>query len=141
MRTTVTFEGDLADDPQVRFTPSGQQITEITVLVNERRPSNVGGWVDGEPTRHVVKALRTLGEDMAESLEKGHRVFVHRHRHHRGLDRQGHRGQAHCAAGDGGGCLGRACAGQPPASPSCTRSRDSDDDGAEVHHEVTEREA
>jgi single-stranded DNA-binding protein len=32
-----TFEGNLADDPQVRFTPSGKQITEITVLVNERR--------------------------------------------------------------------------------------------------------
>jgi hypothetical protein len=24
MRTSVTFEGNLADDPQVRFTPSGK---------------------------------------------------------------------------------------------------------------------
>ena len=77
MRTTVTFEGNLADDPQVRFTPSGKQITEITVLVNERRLNGAGEWVDDEPTRHVVKAFKTLAENIAESLGKGDRVFVH----------------------------------------------------------------
>ena len=49
MRTTVTFEGNLADDPQVRFTPAGKQVTEITVLVNERLLNGDGGWVDGKP--------------------------------------------------------------------------------------------
>ena len=77
MRTTVTFEGNLADDPQVRFTPSGKQITEITVLVNERRLNGQGEWVDGEPTRRVVKAFKTLAENVVESLSKGDRVFVH----------------------------------------------------------------
>jgi single-strand DNA-binding protein len=77
MRTTVTFEGNLADDPQVRFTPSGKQITEITVLVNQRRLNSAGQWVDGETTRHVVKAFKTLAENIAESLGKGDRVFVH----------------------------------------------------------------
>jgi len=77
MRTTVTFEGNLADDPQVRFTASGKQITELTVLVNERRLNGAGAWVDGEPTRHVVRAFKTLAENIAESLCKGHRVFVH----------------------------------------------------------------
>ena len=77
MRTTVTFEGNLADDPQVRFTPSGKQITEITVLVNQRRHDSDGAWVDAEPTRHVVRAFKTLAENIAESLAKGDRVFVH----------------------------------------------------------------
>ena len=77
MRTTVTFEGNLADDPQVRFTPSGKQITEITVLVNQRRQNSDGEWVDAEPTRHVVRAFKTLAENIAESLAKGDRVFVH----------------------------------------------------------------
>jgi single-strand DNA-binding protein len=77
MRTTVTFEGNLADDPQVRFTPSGKQITELTVLVNQRRPNDAGGWVHCEPTRHVVRAFKTLAENVAESLAKGDRVFVH----------------------------------------------------------------
>jgi single-strand DNA-binding protein len=60
MRTTVAFEGNLADDPQVRFTPSGKQVTEITVLVNQRRLNGDGRVVDDEPTRHVVKAFKTL---------------------------------------------------------------------------------
>jgi single-strand DNA-binding protein len=77
MRTTVTFEGNLADDPQVRFTPSGKQITEITVLVNQRRQTSDGEWVDAEPTRHVVRAFKTLAENVAESLAKGDRVIVH----------------------------------------------------------------
>jgi hypothetical protein len=49
MRTTVTVEGNLADDPQTRFTPSGKQITEITVLVNQRRQNSDGEWVDVGP--------------------------------------------------------------------------------------------
>jgi single-strand DNA-binding protein len=77
MRTPVTFEGNLADDPQVRFTPSGKQITEITVLVNQRRQTSDGVWIEGEPTRHVVRAFKTLAENIAESLAKGDRVFVH----------------------------------------------------------------
>jgi single-strand DNA-binding protein len=77
MRTTVTFEGNLADDPQVRFTPSGKPITEMTVLVNARRQNSDGEWVDAEPTRHVVRAFKMLAENIAESLAKGDRVFVH----------------------------------------------------------------
>jgi single-strand DNA-binding protein len=77
MRTTVTFEGNLADDPQVRFTPSGKQVTEITVLVNHRRQNSDGEWVEAEPSRFVVRAFKTLAENIAESLAKGDRVFVH----------------------------------------------------------------
>jgi single-strand DNA-binding protein len=77
MRTSVTFEGNLAHDPQVQFTPSGKQITEITVLVNERRQNGDGEWVDAEPTRHVVRAFKTLAENIVESLAKGDRVLVH----------------------------------------------------------------
>jgi single-strand DNA-binding protein len=77
MRTSVTFEGNLADDPQVRFTGSGKQVTELTVLVNHRRQNSEGEWVEGEPTRHVVRAFKTLAENLAESLAKGDRVFVH----------------------------------------------------------------
>ena len=55
----------------------GKQITEITVLVNQRRQTGDGEWVDGEPTRHVVRAFKTLAENIAESLAKRDRVFVH----------------------------------------------------------------
>jgi single-strand DNA-binding protein len=47
------------------------------VLVNHRRQNSEGEWVDGEPTRHVVRAFKTLAENVAESLATGDRVFVH----------------------------------------------------------------
>jgi single-strand DNA-binding protein len=62
---------------QVRFSGSGKQITEITVLVNQRRRNSDGERVEAEPTRHVVRAFKTLAENIAESLAKGDRVFVH----------------------------------------------------------------
>src|SRR4029453_13038318 len=76
MRTTVTFEGNLADDPQVRFTAPGKQVTELTVLVNQRRQNSDGEWADGEPTRHAARAFKTLAENIVESWAKGHRFFV-----------------------------------------------------------------
>jgi single-strand DNA-binding protein len=72
----LTTEGNLADDPQVRFTPTGSQITELTVLVNRRRQNDAGEWVDDEPTRHTCKAFRQLGENIADTLAKGDRVLV-----------------------------------------------------------------
>jgi single-strand DNA-binding protein len=47
------------------------------VLVNQRRQNSDGEWVDGEPTRHVVRTFKTLAENIVESLAKGDRVFVH----------------------------------------------------------------
>jgi single-strand DNA-binding protein len=47
------------------------------VLVNERQHNSDGEWVDAEPTRHVVRAFKTLAENVVESPAKGDRVFVH----------------------------------------------------------------
>ncbi|MEV0802730.1 single-stranded DNA-binding protein [Kribbella sp. NPDC050281] len=52
----------MADDPHVRFTASGKQIIELTVLVNARRQNSEGAWADAETTRHVVRAFKTLAE-------------------------------------------------------------------------------
>jgi single-stranded DNA-binding protein len=41
------------------------------VLVNQRRQNSEGEWVDGEPTRIVVRAFKTLAENIAASLTKG----------------------------------------------------------------------
>jgi len=39
--------------------------TEITVLVIERHRNGDGDWVDGEPCGHVVRAFKTLAENIA----------------------------------------------------------------------------
>lgn len=76
LSTTVTFEGNLPAEPEVRFTPSGTQITEFTVLVNRSRQNDAGEWVDDEPTRHACKAFKQLGENITESLTRGDRALV-----------------------------------------------------------------
>jgi hypothetical protein len=103
MRTTITFEGNLADDPQTRVTGSGRQVTELTVLVNQRRHNSDGEWVDGEPTRLVVRAFKTLAENIVESLAKGDRVFVHGTVTTEAWTDKQTRGEAHRAAGAGRG--------------------------------------
>ena len=35
--STITFSGNLAADPELRFTPSGNQVANLTVLENRRR--------------------------------------------------------------------------------------------------------
>ena len=44
---------------------------------NERRHNSDGEWVDAEPTRNVVRAFKTVAENIVESLAKGDRAFVH----------------------------------------------------------------
>jgi single-stranded DNA-binding protein len=37
LQTTVTFEGNIADDIEVTYTTSGKQVVRFSVLVNRRR--------------------------------------------------------------------------------------------------------
>jgi single-strand DNA-binding protein len=76
LSTTVTFEGNLAEDPQVRYTPTGAQIVEFTVLVNRSRQNDAGQWVNEEPTRHACKAFRQLGTHTVDSLSTGDRALI-----------------------------------------------------------------
>jgi hypothetical protein len=81
MRTTITFEGNLADDPQVRFL-SGKQITEITVLVNQRRPNGAGG-VDrrrADPARR--SGVQDPGRERRRVTREGRPGLRARHRHY-----------------------------------------------------------
>ena len=76
MRTTVTFEGRLAANPDLTITQNGKNIVEFTVAVNERRQVD-GRWEDGDTTWHRVKAFKQLGENIVESLTQGDMVIVH----------------------------------------------------------------
>ncbi len=76
MRTTVTFAGRLASNPELTGTPAGKNVVEFTVAVNERRQVD-GTWQDGDTTWHRVTAFRKLGEHIIESLTQGNLVIVH----------------------------------------------------------------
>ena len=75
--TTITLEGNLTNDPELRFTPSGSAVANFTIASTPRtfdRQSNE--WKDGETLFMRVAAWKDLGENVAESLTKGTAVIV-----------------------------------------------------------------
>lgn len=72
----MTVVGNLAAEPELRFTPSGAAVCVFRMASTPRK--RVGDeWVDEEPTWYRVAAWRQLGENVAESLRQGDRVIVY----------------------------------------------------------------
>lgn len=74
--TIITITGNLAADPELRFTPSGKAVAGFTVVENIRHRNDAGEWVDGQPNYFDVDVWELDAENVAESLEKGNRVIV-----------------------------------------------------------------
>ncbi len=67
--------GNLGRDPEMRYTPSGQAVTQFSVATNRNYRDQQGEWQsETEWFRVVVWGDR--GERAAESLRKGHKVYV-----------------------------------------------------------------
>ena len=67
--------GNLGRDPEMRYTPSGQAVTQFSVATNRNFKDPQGEWQsETEWFRVVVWAEQ--GERAAENLRKGHKVFV-----------------------------------------------------------------
>ena len=75
--TTLTIVGNLAGDPELRFTPSGQGVANFTVASTPRTFDKAKNeWVDGETLFLRCSLWREAAENVAESLTKGMRVIV-----------------------------------------------------------------
>ena len=75
MSSNVTLIGNLVDDPELRFTPSGVAMAKIRMAVNRRWRGQDGEWQ--ENTSFFSGTLwREQAEQAAESLQKGMRVIV-----------------------------------------------------------------
>lgn len=73
----ITLVGNLTDDPELRFTPSGAAVANFTVASTPRnfdRQSNE--WKDGETLFLRCSVWREAAENVAESLTRGTRVIV-----------------------------------------------------------------
>ena len=69
--------GNLGRDPEMRYTPSGRPVTEVSVAVSHRgRDQQSGEWVDQGTDWYRVTIWGERGERAAEQLRKGMRVFV-----------------------------------------------------------------
>jgi single-strand DNA-binding protein len=73
---TVTLVGNITDDPELRFTPSGAAVANFTVAVNRRTRTQSGEWEDKLDGFFRCNCWRDMAENVAESLQKGSRVMV-----------------------------------------------------------------
>jgi single-strand DNA-binding protein len=75
--TTITVIGNLTDDPELRFTPSGAAVAKFRVASTPRfLDKQSGEWKDGEPLFLSCTVWRQAAENVAESLQRGARVIV-----------------------------------------------------------------
>lgn len=70
----ITVVGNLTRDPELRFTNSGMAVATCGMAVNYRRQKQ-GEWEE-EVSFFDVTAFGDLGENVAESLNKGNRIIV-----------------------------------------------------------------
>ena len=73
--THVTITGNLTDDPEVSFTPSGQAVCNFRLAVTARIKDGEG-WRDGETSFFRINVWRQLAEHVTDSLSKGDRAVV-----------------------------------------------------------------
>ncbi|GGN89602.1 single-stranded DNA-binding protein [Actinoplanes lobatus] len=75
--TTITVVGNLTDDPELRFTPSGAAVAKFRIASTPRTlDRQTGEWKDGEPLFLACNIWRDAAEHVAESLTRGARVIV-----------------------------------------------------------------
>ena len=75
--TVITVVGNLVDDPELRFTPSGAAVANFRIASTPRvmdRQSNE--WKDGDALFLSCSVWRQAAENVAESLQRGMRVIV-----------------------------------------------------------------
>ena len=75
--TQITIVGNLVDDPQLRYTPTGQAVANFRVASTPRfLDRNTNEWKDGDSLFLTCNVWRQAAENVAESLQRGMRVIV-----------------------------------------------------------------
>lgn len=75
--TTITLVGNLVEDPNLRFTASGQAVASFRVASTPRfLDKATNEWKDGESLFLTVNVWRQAAENCAESLQRGMRVII-----------------------------------------------------------------
>ncbi|MFF1284366.1 single-stranded DNA-binding protein [Streptomyces sp. NPDC058299] len=75
--TVITVIGNLVDDPELRFTPSGAAVAKFRIASTPRTlDRQTNEWKDGESLFLTCSVWRQAAENVAESLQRGMRVIV-----------------------------------------------------------------
>ena len=71
--TQITVVGNLVDDPELRFTPSGAAVANFRIASTPRTfDRQTNEWKDGDALFLSCSVWRQAAENVAESLQKGH---------------------------------------------------------------------
>lgn len=77
MTILIQFDGNLVQDPELRFTPSGAAVCNFTVAHTPRRfDKQTNEWRDEETIFLRCNVWRDMAEHVAESLTRGTVVVV-----------------------------------------------------------------
>ncbi|WDF33323.1 single-stranded DNA-binding protein [Arthrobacter agilis] len=75
--TVITVVGNLTNDPELRFTPSGSAVANFTIASTPRTfDRQTNDWKDGETLFLRASVWREAAENVAETLTKGTRVVA-----------------------------------------------------------------
>ena len=75
--TNITVVGNLVDDPELRFTPSGAAVANFRIASTPRTfDRQTNEWKDGDTLFLSCSVWRQAAENVAESLQRGMRVIV-----------------------------------------------------------------
>jgi single-strand DNA-binding protein len=75
--TQLTIVGNLVDDPQLRYTPTGNAVANFRVASTPRYlDKTTNEWRDAESLFLTCNVWRQAAENVTESLQRGMRVIV-----------------------------------------------------------------
>lgn len=76
MLPTITIDGRLVGDPELRFTPAGRAVCNLRVAASDSRKLDDGGYETTEQIFVNVAIWEEAAEAAAEAYAKGDRVLV-----------------------------------------------------------------
>jgi len=71
----VILVGNLGREPELRYTPSGQPVANISLATSRGRKDPNGNWTD-ETEWHRIVAWERMAELASQNLHKGSKVYV-----------------------------------------------------------------
>ena len=77
MACDITVEGNLGSDPEVKYTQSGDQVTELRIACTSSKKNQQGQWEDvGDPLWVTASFWGEQHGHLADTLKKGDKVTV-----------------------------------------------------------------